>query len=282
MRDITPMEIGLVFWAEPGSTDLLRQLSTFGLSSGQLGVPPELDCESVAGEWASALKESPVAITSAVCSYSGEDYSDLATVHHTVGFTTAEFRAERIARTQAVSKFAHTLGIPAVSCHIGFIPADASTPLYDELCKLTQVLCDSCATHNQDFVLETGQESAEVLLAFIRDVARSNLKVNFDPANMILYGSGDPLAALELLSAHVLSIHCKDGTSPVADSGLLGSECALGDGEVDFPGFLKTLQKIGYKGLLSIEREEPDTKKRTADIHTAISRLQQWKADLGL
>ncbi|MCU1324382.1 MAG: sugar phosphate isomerase/epimerase [Acidobacteriaceae bacterium] len=284
MQDITPSEIGLVFWAEQNSNDaagqIQRQLTSFGLSAGQLGVPPELACDTGVEAWAAALKASQIAITSAVCSYQGEDYSDLATVHKTVGFTTSELRADRIARTQAVSDFAHALGISAVSCHIGFIPSDSSEKLYAELCELTQGLCDYCGSHGQNFVLETGQESAEVLLAFIRDVARTNLKVNFDPANMIMYDSGDPLAALDILSPHVVSAHCKDATSPVAGSGLLGTECKLGDGKVDFPAFLAKLKAINYRGLLAIEREEPNLATRTADVHTAISRLKQWQTDL--
>ncbi len=282
MRDITPLEIGLVFWAQQKKGSFLDPLSDVGLSAGQLGIPPELACEAVVDEWAAVLKQSQVTLTSAVCCYEGEDYSDLATVHETVGFTTAALRAERIARTQTGSSFARALGISAVSCHIGFIPADTSEKLYGELCEVTQVLCDFCGGNGQNFVLETGQESAEVLLSFLQDVARPNLKVNFDPANMIMYGSGDPLAALEMLSPHVISVHCKDATSPVAGSGLLGAECVLGDGEVNFPAFLQKLKDIQYRGLLSIEREEPDAAKRIADIRTGISRLQQWKADLGL
>ncbi|CAN5505806.1 sugar phosphate isomerase/epimerase [soil metagenome] len=284
MREITPSEIGLVFWAEKNSNDVAgqieRQLSSFGLSAGQLGIPPEVSCDTAVDAWAAALKSSQVAITSAVCSYQGEDYSDLATVHKTVGFTTPELRADRIARTQAVSDFAHALGIGAVSCHIGFIPSDSSEALYTELCELTQGLCDYCGRHGQNFVLETGQESAEVLLGFIRDVARTNLKVNFDPANMIMYDSGDPLAALDILSPHVVSVHCKDATSPVAGSGLLGSECRLGDGKVDFPAFLAKLKAIQYRGLLAIEREEQNLAARTADVHTAVARLKQWQAGL--
>ena len=44
--------------------------------------------------------------------------------------------------------------------------------------------------------LETGQETADGLLQFIADVGRDNLFVNFDPANMILYGTGEPIEAL--------------------------------------------------------------------------------------
>jgi L-ribulose-5-phosphate 3-epimerase len=276
------MDLGLVFWADRNISSNLEQLAGFGLSAGQLGVPPEIACGDVAQEWAEVLKDAKVSLTSAVCSYAGEDYANLATVHESVGFTTEGWRGPRIERTKAVSDLARVLGIPSVSCHIGFIPADSSEALYEELRDLTRVLCDHCAGNGQNFVLETGQESAEVLLGFIHDVERPNLKVNFDPANMIMYGSGDPLVALKILGAHVISVHCKDATSPVAGSGLLGSECVLGRGEVDFPGFLRVLKEIKYQGILCIEREEADLATKIADIHTAVSRLKEWKVEAGL
>jgi L-ribulose-5-phosphate 3-epimerase len=224
-----------------------------------------------------------VAVTNAVCSYSGEDYSNLEAVHRTVGFTQKELRADRISRTKEVSRFADALGIRALSCHLGFLPSDRNESLYQELRDLTRSLCETCSERHQDFVLETGQESADVLLGFIADVDRNNLRVNFDPANMIMYGSGDPLAALEILSSHVLSVHCKDASSPPANTvGLLGEECALGDGEVDFPAFLKQLKKMNYQGLLSIEREEPDPDQKLADIRIGAQRLARWKAALGV
>lgn len=280
MASVDPMEIGLMIWAEDGAEATLKQLKAFGLRAGQLGVPPTVDCDKALHDWKIALAASDVTFTSAVCCYAGEDYSNLERVHESVGFTTPTYRPERIARTREIAKFAHALGISAVSCHIGFIPVDPADPLYTELLELTRVLCDACAEHGQDFVLETGQESAAVLLEFIADVDRSNLKVNFDPANMILYGSGDPIEALKQLHDHVLSVHCKDGRSP-AGSGSLGSECALGDGEVDFPAFLRQLQHMGYTGLLAIEREEPDLQQKKTDIETAIQRLKQWKVEAG-
>jgi sugar phosphate isomerase/epimerase len=281
MANVDPMEIGLMIWAEESAEETLQHLQAFGLRAGQLGVPPGVDCDQALSDWKTALAAGDVIFTNAVCSYAGEDYSDLERVHESVGFTTPAYRLERIVRTREVVKFAHALGISAVSCHIGFIPSDLQQPLYTELLELTRVLCDACAEYGQDFVLETGQESAEVLLGFIADVSRSNLKVNFDPANMILYGSGDPIEALTLLQEHVLSVHCKDGRSPV-HSGFLGSECALGDGEVDFRAFLLQLKRMGYKGLLTIEREEPDLEQKKTDIQKAIERLRQWKAEVGI
>ena len=279
---VEPMQIGLVVWAEATAEDTLKRLGSFGLQSMQLGVPPSVNCAAALPGWKSALAASPIAVTSAVCSYEGEDYSDLESVHESVGFTTAKYRQERIERTKEISNFAKELGITAVSCHIGFIPEDRAEQLYTDLLELTRTLCDATAANGQSFVLETGQESAAVLLRFIADVNRPNLKINFDPANMILYGSGDPLQALTVLQQHVLSVHCKDGRSPVPGTGELGHECALGDGEVDFPGFLSLLKKIHYTGSLTIEREEPDQTQKTADVRTAIQRLNKWKQDLGL
>jgi L-ribulose-5-phosphate 3-epimerase len=282
MRNIRPMEIGLMFWAESDAGAVLRRLGDLGLHSGQLGVPPDLDCDAALNDWKKGLKEFEMRVRSAVCSYMGEDYSNLETVHKTVGFTAEAVRSDRIARTKVVSKFAHALGLSALSCHIGFIPSDPQETLYKDLCDLTKLLCDYCGDHDQDFVLETGQESAEVLLSFIHSVDRRNLKVNFDPANMIMYQAGDPLAALKLLSPHVLSVHCKDAHSPVVGTGGLGTECALGDGDVNFPAFLQQLKEMGYQGLLCIEREELDIEKRMTDIKTGISRLKRWKTEIGL
>jgi L-ribulose-5-phosphate 3-epimerase len=277
------MQIGLVFWADQNAEFVLRQLETLELNCGQLGVPPELHCETALDDWRTGLNKWQVHVTNAVCSYAGEDYSNLQTIHKTVGFTAKPLRAERIARTKEVSEFARGLGISALSCHIGFIPTNPKETLYEELSDLTKLICDFCGSRDQDFVLETGQEPADVLLEFIHHVDRQNLKVNFDPANMIIYASGDPLAALDLLSPHVLSVHCKDAHFPLAgDNALLGEECALGDGEVNFPAFLQQLKKMNYQGVLSIEREEPNAEKRLADINTGILRLKQWKSNLGL
>jgi L-ribulose-5-phosphate 3-epimerase len=280
MAKLDPMEIGLVVWAEESAEATLKYVSQFGLRAIQLGIPPSIDCLAAVKPWQAALASSPIVLTSAVCCYKGEDYSDFERVHESVGFTTAKYRSERIARTKEISDFAKAFNIGAVSCHIGFIPADPAEPLYVELVEVARTLCDLTAKNGQNFVLETGQESANVLLKFFSDVNRQNLRINFDPANMILYGSGDPLQALQVLQRHVVSVHCKDGRSPIPNTGELGKECALGDGEVDFPGFIGQLKQMNYKGPLTIEREEPNGNQRSADVHIAIKRLESWKAQI--
>jgi L-ribulose-5-phosphate 3-epimerase len=144
MRSVTPMEIGLVFWAEQNAEIICRQLDALNICAGQLGVPPDLICEVALDDWATSLNQWQLSVTSAVCSYRGEDYSNLETIHKTVGFTTESFRLDRIKRTKAVSEFARTLNIPALSCHIGFIPNDTDEVLYKDLSDLAKLLCDYC------------------------------------------------------------------------------------------------------------------------------------------
>ncbi|HSW50928.1 MAG TPA: sugar phosphate isomerase/epimerase family protein, partial [Bryobacteraceae bacterium] len=125
--------------------------------------------------------------------------------------------------------------------------------------------------------LETGQEPAPVLLRFIQDVGRPNLKINFDPANMILYGSGDPIEALRLLAPYVVSVHCKDGDWP-AGANSLGTERPLGEGSVGLERFIATLKEIGYQGTLNIEREVEDQSVKWRDIAAAVNLLRRLTA----
>jgi sugar phosphate isomerase/epimerase len=108
------------------------------------------------------------------------------------------------------------------------------------------------------------------------DVSRENLKINFDPANLILYGTGEPIAALRLLARHVVSVHTKDGDWPPAGvAGALGTERALGKGSVGIPAFVKALREIGFHGSLNVEREIEDQAERWRDIAEGVKWLRE-------
>src|SRR5579884_4225020 len=259
MLGLEDLEIGLMFWAKENARETLKEVKQFGVRAGQLGFPGELSLDDAAEKWDAALKQEHFTVITAVCSYVGEDYKDIPTVQKTVGLVPENTRAERIARTKAVSDVARELALDSLACHIGFVPHDASSRLYTEIRDVAREICDYCGQNGQSFTLETGQEPAKVLLQFIADVDRPNLRINFDPANMILYGTGDPIEALGVLGKYVISVHCKDGDWPPVDQPeALGTEKPLGEGSVDFPAFLAKLKEIGYRGVLSIEREEPD------------------------
>ena len=276
MRALKELEIGVMFWAKDDAVQTLRDVKAFGVTAGQLGVPGELDITGKAKAWRDALASEDFLAVTAVCSYTGEDYADIPTVQKTVGLVPESTRALRVARTKEVADFASELGIASVACHIGFVPHDRHDPLYIAVVDIARDICDHCAGHGQTFTLETGQEPAKVLLQFMADVDRPNLRINFDPANMILYGTGDPIEALEILGKYVISVHCKDGDLPAADQpGSLGVERPLGHGSVGIPRFIAKLKEVGYRGILSIEREEPDQAKRSADIHEAVALLKR-------
>ncbi|HAD60049.1 MAG TPA: Fe-S cluster assembly protein HesB, partial [Planctomycetaceae bacterium] len=129
----------------------------------------------------------------------------------------------------------------------------------------------------------TGQETADHLLHFIADVERDNLYINFDPANMILYGTGEPIEALRKVGKHVRSIHCKDATWAAEDrrGQDWGAEVALGDGDVGMEDYLRTLHELGYDGPLTIEREIPeDPVQQKADIGKAVSLLEELRTNI--
>jgi L-ribulose-5-phosphate 3-epimerase len=276
MRALEDLEIGLMFWAGEDARETLKKVDVYGVRAGQLGIPGELPLEGAAERWRDALEEEEFSVVTAVCSYLGEDYTDVPAVQGSVGFVPKPTRKERIARTKAVSNVAAALGIESVACHIGFVPHDSDAALYTEIRDVTREICDYCAENGQAFTLETGQEPARVLLKFMEDVGRPNLKINFDPANMILYGTGDPIEALGVLGNFVISVHCKDGDWPPLDQpAALGKERALGEGSVDVPAFISKLKEIGYTGILSIEREEQNEKRRAADIRKAVSLLKR-------
>jgi sugar phosphate isomerase/epimerase len=130
--------------------------------------------------------------------------------------------------------------------------------------------------------LETGQEPADALVEFIGDVERGNLFINFDPANMILYGSGEPIEALQKVGPWVRSVHCKDARWAARPGEEWGAEVPLGAGDVGMERYLRTLDAIGYAGPLTIEREIPqDPERQKAEIGGALALLRELKAKVG-
>ncbi len=272
MQSLKERETGVMFWA---GRDTLAEICSLGVRCGQLGIPGDLPLdESVAAKWKAEIDAAKFTVVTVVASYNGENYADIPTVQRTVGFIPRATRDEREERTRKISDFAAALGVGGIACHIGFVPEDTTHPDYVAVREMVRRIADHAARHGQTFALETGQEPAHVLQRFLKDVNRPNLGINFDPANMILYGTGDPIEALQVLGPHVLSVHAKDGDWPPAGQpGALGTERPLGQGSVGIPRFLGTLQQIGFRGPLNIEREAENQQERIADIRAAVAFL---------
>jgi len=231
-----------------------------------------------AREFLARLRSANIRLTAVFGGFEGESYADIPTCVRTVGLVPRETRAARTREMKEIADFARLLGCDVVALHLGFVPHDAGDPLYQEAVAVTRDLCDHCQGNSQALHLETGQEPADTLLAFLGAVDRPNLFINFDPANMILYGSGEPIAALEKVGRFVRSVHCKDGTWAARPGEEWGAEVPLGEGAVGMENYLRTLKKIGYLGPLTIEREIPqEPERQKAEIGRAVGLLEQLK-----
>ncbi|HPI71896.1 MAG TPA: sugar phosphate isomerase/epimerase family protein [bacterium] len=237
--------------ALPARLQAGRQLS---IPTAQILAPGRRDRLS-AKALARQFEEAGMQITVVFCGFSGESYADIPTVAATVGLVPPATRSQRLIEAKEISDFAAELGVPATALHIGFIGDELDSPEYRAMVATAQELCDHCRKNNQRLHLETGQETAQELLKFIAEVNRPNLAVNFDPANMILYGCGEPLPALKLLGPLVKSVHCKDAKWAAHPGKEWGLEVPLGEGDVDMAAFIQALNEIGYAGPLTIERE---------------------------
>jgi len=224
------------------------------------------------------LQSANIRLTAVFGGFEGESYADIPTVVRTVGLVPRETRAARTQEMLEIADFARLLGCDVVALHLGFVPHEPTDPLYTEVVAVTRRVCDHCASNGQALHLETGQEPADCLLRFIGDVERPNLFINFDPANMILYGSGEPIAALEQLGRYVRSVHCKDATWAARPGQEWGAEVPLGAGAVGMENYLRTLYKIGYRGPLTIEREIPqEPARQKTEIGGAVRLLEQLR-----
>jgi sugar phosphate isomerase/epimerase len=262
-----------MFWSD---RDRLDEIESMGVRCGQLGVPGSADLgHHFVEDWKKALGDGRFTVVTVIASYNGESYADIPTVERTVGFIPRGTRDERVRRTLEISDFAAAIGVKGIGCHVGFVPEDPGHEDYAAVRDIVRRICDHAARHGQTFALETGQEPANVLLRFFKDVDRSNLGINFDPANMILYGTGDPIEALGILGPHVISVHAKDGDWPPKDkAGALGTERPLGKGSVGMERFVKKLKEIGYKAPLNIEREAENQEERIRDMREAVPYLR--------
>jgi sugar phosphate isomerase/epimerase len=214
-----------------------------------------------------ALDENKIEATSFVVGGPGREVWDFYDGPLTIGLVPRETRAARIAHLKKASDFAKQCGIPALQTHCGFIPENPNDPFYKETVTAMREVAEYCKRNGQTFRYETGQETPITLVRAIRDVGLENQGVNFDLANLILYGKANPVDAIETLAPYVQGIHAKDGLFPT-NPRQLGEEVPIGRGKVDFPLIIARLKQLQYGGAVTIEREISGPK-QIADVRAA-------------
>ena len=279
--DMEQWPIGVIARFDDHGTGLpFDKAMEIGVSVIQLKVPVvENRTEENAQFILETLKKNGVTLTCVVSGFAGESYATIPIVRETVGLVPEKTRRERFEDFKSVSDFAKRLEAPSVQFHLGFVPEDTESQDYRDVVQITRDACDHVFENGQWLNLETGQETGPALLQFIRDVNRLNLHVNFDPANMILYGCGEPNEALQIVGTFVRSTHCKDARWSSNPGQQWGEEVLFGTGDVNVGLFLKTLREVGYDGPLIIERENKESPaKQYEEIRKTIEYLKQLRA----
>jgi len=258
---------------QPKNVDeVIAGMREIGLSRVQLALEPLVGPSEGWRDTIPRLREAGISIASGMMSCVGEDYTSIESIHRTGGVVPDVTWPETWANFRKVAPIAATNGIRLVTLHAGFIPDDEESFLYAKLVKRIAQISALFSEYGVRTGLETGQERASTLLRFLQNVSEFDVGVNFDPANMLLYGSGEPIEALRSLLSFVKQVHIKDATrSP--QPGVWGEEVVVGTGEVDWREFFNVLDSGKFSGYLAIEREAG--KNRAGDIRTAKQYLDK-------
>ena len=266
------MEIGVfTSWSEDGSG--FANVRQFGLEVCQIGAwDTSKATREIAARVVRDASDAGVRISSLWGGWPPPAEWNFRRGPVTLGLVPVEYRAERVAVLKQWADFASWIGAPAVVTHCGFIPENLTDPEYPPVVEAIREIAEHCRERGLGFWFETGQETPVVLLRTIEHVGTGNLGINLDPANLIMYGKGNPIDALDVFGPYVRSIHVKDGLYPT-DGEELGREVLVGTGRVRFPEFLVRLKEIGFKGDLIIEREIHGEQQRK-DIAETVSYLQ--------
>jgi len=247
-----PLRLGLIIGIGKDPDAALAKVHELGLPTSQIFVD-EFDTNLVT-RLRESLQKYQIEATSLVVGGPGKEVWDFYQGPLTIGLVPKATRAERLAHIKKASDFAKQCGISAVQTHCGFIPENPNDAVYKEIVGTMREVAAYCKHNGQNFRYETGQETPITLVRAIRDVGLDNQGVNFDLANLILYGKANPVDAIEILGPYVQGIHAKDGMWPTNPKEL-GEEVPIGKGKVDFPRIIERLKQMNYRGAVTIERE---------------------------
>ena len=192
----------------------------------------------------------------------------------TIGLVPPAYRDSRLNALKKASAFAAKIGVSKVVTHVGFIPENPDDANFAGTVGALRNLCKLMKGRNQYFLFETGQETPITMLRTIQAIGLDNVGINFDTANLILYGKANTLDALDVFGQYVMETHIKDGLYPT-DGMSLGKEVTAGQGKANLPAVIKKLGELGYTGTFTIEREISGEQQQK-DIAMARDLLNQW------
>ncbi|MDF1513154.1 MAG: sugar phosphate isomerase/epimerase [Anaerolineae bacterium] len=266
------MKLGVMAPLEHGPEKELNLVRDFGLPTCQsVCWSPDLFTPEMANRLLRAAKNNSIEITTLWVGTPGPHIWDFIKGPVSIGLVPREYRKMRVEVLKKGAEFASWVNLPSITTHVGFIPENMTNPLYGEVIDALREVVEFCGELGLQFWFETGQETPVVLLRVIEELGYSNLGINLDPANLLMYGKANPVDALDVFGNYVTGVHAKDGEYPTNGTHL-GVEKPLGEGRVNFPVIIQKLKSLNYTGALTIEREISGPQ-QMADIRHAIQLL---------
>jgi L-ribulose-5-phosphate 3-epimerase len=253
--------------------NLVQQLEEIGIRRVQIALDPLREKPAVWGSLPELCAKHGITFVSGMIGTVGEDYSTLESIKRTGGVVPDGTWDENWRNLQATVPIAKKLGLKLITFHAGFLPHETSDPNFNKLLQRITQIADLFAAAGIELGFETGQETAEALRVFLQQLKKPSVGVNFDPANIILYGKDEPISSLRILGPWLKQCHIKDATKTKAP-GTWGEEVVVGTGQVDWKAFFQTAEQLGFKGDYAIEREAGE--QRATDIKTARQYMSKF------
>ena len=261
------IELGTIVGITEDIRKSFDKVLELGLTTCQLGCTAEFMVDKLKPEAIrKAAEESGIFISSFFLLFEGQVW-DRFIGYPTMGFVAVKYRKQRLELAKKFADMVSDIGVPSITCHVGFIPDDEKSPVYTGFLPVMRQSVQYVNKKGMYFAFETGQELPSTLMRTIKDLDCEKVGINLDPANLIMYGKAHPLDACEIFGEYVIGMHAKDALWPNRDEHL-GLEKPIGQGDVNFPLLIPRLKVKGFKGPITIEREisGPEQKK---DILTA-------------
>lgn len=274
---VAPERVGVCSWSwRKPLKEIASHMEKSGVKGVHLALGPFIHPDgrhgdaAAKGDWEfvkEKIRKGEWVVMSTMIGTVGEDYSTLETIKKTGGIVPDEHWAANREIVTKGAKLTQELGVKYMSLHAGFLDeSDAAAKA--KFVERVRWVRDEAKKYSISIILESGQETAEDLANFMKEVP--GVYINFDPANMVLYNKGNPHEALKKLFPWIVQVHAKDALY-AKKTGEWGEEKPWGDAEVRGKVFIKELEDLGYKGNYVIEREAGND--RVKDILLAIERL---------